>query len=68
MATFVELTYTGNTPSKVLVNLDNVSTIQGFNSYTQITFNFSITGPNGGFVHLISVVETPGQIRAMLAQ
>ncbi len=66
MPNFVELTSTSNSNSKLFVNIDTISYMQKFENYTHIYFNFSITGPNGGYVQFISILETPAQILALL--
>ena len=62
MSNFKELTSTGSSQSKITINLDNVAFIQRGETYTTIYFNFSVVGSNGGYIHSISVLETPNQI------
>lgn len=65
----IELSFTGTTPQKVLVNIDKIVTIErneGATPNTRITFDFPFGNANGFGSYVISVIETPQRIQELI--
>lgn len=61
----IELTLVGPSQKKILVNFDNVVTIEAFPNSTQILFNFSMPINNGSSVYSVNVTQSPQQIKEL---
>jgi len=67
MATIIKLTTFGKNPETIYINFDNVSFFQRFNDkYTQVFFNYSVSGQSNAFTANVTVVETPEEILSMI--